>query len=268
VDGPETNPWRRRWRPLAIAHRGQSADVPENTLDSFNRAVDLGAELIEGDVQSSRDGHLAMMHGTLEQSTNGKGYAGDFTWEELQRLDAGAWLGRSFEGLRIPSLESVLDLARDRDVPVCIDVKGATASDAIATTTAVTELVRSRAEAHRTLINCFHYDAFAAARRILPGIDVVPDITSELSEDPDATVELAQSLGASITMHHASMPTATVSSLQAAGFAVWVWGVTDEESITRSVAQGVDGILSQDLAPLLNVLDRLRPRFDPAPAET
>src|SRR5882762_10388800 len=93
VDGPETNPWRRNWRPLVIAHRGQSVDVPENTLDSFARAVDLGAELIEGDVQSSRDGRLAMMHGTLEQSTNGTGYAGDFTWEELQRLDAGSWLG-------------------------------------------------------------------------------------------------------------------------------------------------------------------------------
>lgn len=268
VDGPETNPWRRNWRPLVIAHRGQSADVPENTLDSFTRAIDLGAELIEGDVQLSRDGRLAMMHGTLEQSTNGSGYAGDFTWDQLQQLDAGGSFGPEFAGLRIPSLESVLDLARDRDVPVCIDVKGATAGEAAATATAVTELVRSRAEAHRALINCFHYDAFAAVRRILPGIDVVPDITSEMSADPDATVELARSLRASITMHHADMPASTVSSLQAAGFAVWVWGVTDEESIARSVSQGVDGILSQDVTPVVNVLDRLRPRVDPTPAET
>jgi glycerophosphoryl diester phosphodiesterase len=268
VDGPETNPWRRNWRPLVIAHRGQSADVPENTLDSFARAVDLGAELIEADVQASRDGHLAMMHGTLEQSTNGKGYAGDFTWEQLQRLDAGGWLGPSFAGLRIPSLESVLDFARGRDVPVCIDVKGRTTDDAVATATAVAELVRGRAEAHRTLINCFQYDAFAAVRRILPGIDVVPDITSELSEDPDATVEMARSLGASITMHHAALPTSTIAALQDAGFAVWVWGVKDEESIARSVFQGVDGILSQDIAPVVRVLDRLRPRVDPIPAET
>ena len=75
VDDPGTNPWRRSSRPLVIAHRGQSAQVPANTLESFARAIDLGAEVIEADVQMSRDGRLAMMHGTLEQSTDGSGVA-------------------------------------------------------------------------------------------------------------------------------------------------------------------------------------------------
>ena len=268
MDDPGTNPWRRSSRPLVIAHRGQSAQVPENTLDSFARAVDCGAELIEGDVQMSRDGRLAMMHGTLEQSTNGSGVAGDCTWDQLQRLDAGAWFGPEFAGLRIPSLEAVLDLASGRHVPVCIDVKGATSSDATATAVAVAELIRSRAGADRTLINCFHYEAFPAARRILPGIDVVPDVTAELSTDPIATVELARALRAPITMHHAAMPASTVAALQRAGVAVWVWGVTDEESIARSVSQGVDGILGQDVAAVVKVLDRLCPRVDPTPAAT
>jgi glycerophosphoryl diester phosphodiesterase len=268
VDGPDTNPWRRNWRPLVIAHRGQSAEVPENTLDSFARAIDLGAELIEGDVQLSRDGRLAMMHGTLEQSTNGSGYAADFTWDELQQLDAGGSFGPEFAGLRIPSLEAVLELARDRDVPICIDVKGHTTSDATAAAVAVAELIRSRAEADRTLLNCFHYDAFPAARRILPGIDVVPDVTAEMSDDSIATVELARALGAPITMHHADTPTSTVSALHEAGVAVWVWGVKSEESIVRSVLQGVDGILSQDVAAVVEVVDRLRPGVGPAPAGT
>ena len=69
-------------------------------------------------------------------------------------------------------------------------------------------------------------------------------------------------------MHHAAMPASTVSALQAAGVAVWVWGVTDEESIARSVSQGVDGILSKDVAAVVKVLDRLRPRVDPTPAAT
>jgi glycerophosphoryl diester phosphodiesterase len=260
VDSPGVNPWRRVWRPLAVSHRGQSAHVPENTLGSFARAVELGAEMIEGDVQLSRDGRLAMMHGTLEQSTNGSGYAADLTWEELQRLDAGSWFGPEFAGLRIPSLEAVLDLARELDVRVCIDVKGATASDATATAVATAELIHSRAEVDRTVLNCFQYDAFPAARRILPGIDVVPDITPEMSEDPSATVRLARSLEAPITMHHCDIPTATVGSLHDAGIAVWVWGVQDEASVVRSVSQGVDGILGQDIAMVVEVLDRLRPR--------
>jgi glycerophosphoryl diester phosphodiesterase len=63
VGGPGAGRWRREWRPLVIAHRGQPAQVPENTLESFARSVDLGAELIEGDVQLTCDGRLAMMHG-------------------------------------------------------------------------------------------------------------------------------------------------------------------------------------------------------------
>jgi glycerophosphoryl diester phosphodiesterase len=263
VDSREINPWRRQgWRPLVAAHRGQSAQVPENTLDSFARAIELGAEMIECDVQLSNDGRLVMMHGTLEQSTNGSGHARDFSWDELQRLDAGGFFGPEFAGLRIPSLESVLELASDKGVPVCVDIKAATATDAIDTVRAVAELVGSRAVEDRTVLNSFHYDALRAARRVLPGIVVVPDVTPEVSEDPIAAVQLARSLEALITMHHHDIPTATVSALHDAGVAVWVWGVTDEASIARSVSQGVDAILSQDVAAVVEVLDRLRPLAD------
>ena len=119
--------------------------------------------------------------------------------------------------------------------------------------------------ADRTLINCFHYEAFPAARRILPGIDVVPDVTEEMSTDPIATVELARALGA--PDHDASGRHARIDGFGTprAGVAVWVWGVTDEESIARSVSQGVDGILGKDVAAVVKVLDRLCPRVDPAP---
>jgi glycerophosphoryl diester phosphodiesterase len=89
-----------------------------------------------------------------------------------------------------------------------------------------------------------------------------------MSHDPVATVELARALGAPITMHHADMPASTVSALHYAGVAVWVWGVKDEESIVRSVSQGVDGILSQDVAAVVDVVDRLRPGVGPTPAGT
>jgi glycerophosphoryl diester phosphodiesterase len=266
VDGPETNPWRRAWRPLVIAHRGQSAEVPENTLSSFTRAVELGAEIVEGDVQRSRDGRLVMMHGTLEQSTNGNGVAGDFSWDELQGLDAGGWLGPAFAGLRIPSLEAVLDLAGDLGVQVCIDVKGATPDEAAATAVAVAELVRGRGRGatERMLLNSFHYAAFEAARHVLPDLEAIPDITAETSEDPGATVALARSLGARITMHHADMPGSTVAALHDAGIAVWVWSATGEAKLARSISDGVDGILGQDVGAVLDVVDRLRPGVGPS----
>jgi glycerophosphoryl diester phosphodiesterase len=263
VDASDTSPWRRISRPLVIAHRGQSAEVPANTLESFARAIDLGAEVIEADVQVSRDDRLVMLHGRLEETTEATGVASDLTWDELQRLDAGARFGGRYSGLRIPGLEAVLDLGLDRGVPVCIDVKGPTPADAAAAAVAVAELIRSRGGADRTLLNCFHYEAFPAAREILPDIDVVPDVTSEMSADPTATVELARALRAPITMHEAAIPDATVSALHAAGFAVWVWAdVTDDESVARSASQGVDGILGKDVATVVRVVDQLCPRVE------
>jgi glycerophosphoryl diester phosphodiesterase len=263
VDAPDTSEWRRTTRPLVIAHRGQSAEVPANTVESFTRAIDLGAEIIEADVQMSRDDHIVMLHGLLEETTEASGVASDLTWDELQRLDAGARSGGRYSGLRIPSLEAVLDLGRDRGVPVCIDVKGPTPADAAAAAVAVAELIRSRGGADRTLLNCFHYEAFPAAREILPDIDVVPDVYSEISVDPDATAELARTLGAPIIMHDASIPEPTVAALHKAGIAVWVWDVMDDESIERSVSQGVDGILGKDVAAVVRVLDRVCPRVEP-----
>ncbi len=67
MDNTGTNPWRRSSRPIVIAHRGQSSEVPANTLASFARAIDLGAEVIEADVQMSRDDRLVMLHGRLEE---------------------------------------------------------------------------------------------------------------------------------------------------------------------------------------------------------
>ena len=63
-------------------------------------------------------------------------------------------------------------------------------------------------------------------------------------------------------------PEPTVAALHEAGVAVWVWDVTDDESIARSVSQGVDGILGKDVAAVVKVLDRLCPRVDATPAET
>ncbi len=186
----------------------------------------------------------------------------------MQRLDAGAAFGGEFAGMRIPSLEDVLDLAKDRHVLLCIDVKGATPIDATATAAAVAELIRSRAAEDRTLINCFHYEAFPAVRRILPAIDLVPDVTEEMSTDSIATVGLARTLGVRMTMHQAAIPEATVSALHEAGVAVWVWGVKDEKSIARSVSHGVDGLLGMDVGAVVNVLDRLCPRAGPTAAGT
>jgi len=99
--------------PLVIGHRGAAGEAPENTLLSFERALALGAGILESDVHLTRDGVPVLLHDArLERTTDGRGPVGELTLAALRRLDAGHRFspdgGRSFpfrgRGLRVPTL--------------------------------------------------------------------------------------------------------------------------------------------------------------------
>jgi glycerophosphoryl diester phosphodiesterase len=111
-------------RPLLIAHRGASADAPENTIAAFELALDQGADAIEVDVHLSRDHHPVVIHDfTLERTTDGAGVVAGHTVRELKRLDAGGWRSPLFRGQRVQTLQEVLERFRGR-TRVWIDLKG------------------------------------------------------------------------------------------------------------------------------------------------
>ena len=102
-------------RPLVIAHRGASADAPENTIAAFELALEQGADGIELDVHLSADGHPVVIHDfTLERTTNGSGPVSAQRVRDLKRLDAGGWRERRFLGQRVQTLQEVLERFRDR----------------------------------------------------------------------------------------------------------------------------------------------------------
>jgi glycerophosphoryl diester phosphodiesterase len=100
-----------------IAHRGASAYEPENTLRAFERAIALGAEMIELDVHLTRDGQLIVIHDpNISRTTDGVGNVADLALAEAQRFDAG-------QGEHLPALKEVIDLVRGR-ARLYIEMKG------------------------------------------------------------------------------------------------------------------------------------------------
>lgn len=100
-------------RPIVVGHRGASGERPENTLESFERAVEQGAAILETDVHRSADGEVVISHDDdLARMTDAQGPLAERSWAELRRLDAGHGFspdgGRSFpfrgRGIRIPRL--------------------------------------------------------------------------------------------------------------------------------------------------------------------
>lgn len=84
------NPFFQSVRPLVIAHQGGELLAPSNTMAAFNKAVELGADVLEFDIHITMDGQLVAIHDkTVDRTTNGKGKVHDFTLEDLQKLDAG-----------------------------------------------------------------------------------------------------------------------------------------------------------------------------------
>lgn len=103
--------------PRLFAHRGASGHRPENTMEAFSLALEMGVRYLELDVHTSRDGHVVVIHDrTLERTTDGRGAVGDHLLSELKKLDAGYHFvpvgGREpvfrGKGIRIPLLEEVL----------------------------------------------------------------------------------------------------------------------------------------------------------------
>lgn len=101
--------------PVLVAHRGLARNAPEDTLPAFATCLELGIGL-ELDIRTTKDGHLVVLHDdTLSRTTNGGNRSvRDLTLAELKQLDAGAWFLPSFAGIRVPTLEEVFAMVKER----------------------------------------------------------------------------------------------------------------------------------------------------------
>lgn len=110
--------------PKVIAHRGASAYAPENTMTAFEKAIELGAQGLELDVQLSSDGKLVVIHDEkLDRTSNAKGWVKDKTLDELKSLDFGSWFSKAFAGEKIPLLDEVMELISAWDGILNIEIK-------------------------------------------------------------------------------------------------------------------------------------------------
>ena len=106
-----------------FAHRGASGHAPENTLEAFQLAVQMGADGIELDVHLSSDGELIVIHDeTVDRTTNGSGLVSSKTLAQLKELDASKGM-EGFAGAKIPTLAEVYDLIRPTNLIVNVEIK-------------------------------------------------------------------------------------------------------------------------------------------------
>jgi glycerophosphoryl diester phosphodiesterase len=255
--------------PIPIGHRGAAGEVPENTLESFRRAVDVGVAIVESDVHLSRDGEVVIHHDAdLDRTTDGSGPLAARSLEELRRLDAGYRFtpdgGRSHpfrgQGLRIPSLAEALEAFPD--MRFNLELKAATPGLLEHTL----ELVADRAE--RTLLAAADDRIMAALRDHLEktGVpvavgasagDVLGFVRAALDGAPPPPGPMALQVPPEV----AGRPLVTpefVAHAHAHGLHVHVWTINEPAEIERLLDLGVDGVMSDFPGRVVAALDARR----------
>ncbi|MFC1575608.1 glycerophosphodiester phosphodiesterase [Gemmatimonadota bacterium] len=247
--------------PLLVAHRGGSGLAPENTLHAFRNAVDRwGADMLEMDVHTTRDGEVVVIHdATVDRTTDGRGRVADLTWAEIRELDAGHGFRNGngdfpFRGLgvRIPRFEEVLEAfptlrmnveAKDsRSAPVLVEtILRHSAQDRV--------LVAAEWERNRRKVKGYP-GPWGASRRQLT-------LFYFLLHTPLRALYTPACDALQVPPVHEGREVLTPRFLHAArlrNLPIHVWTVDEEDEMRRLLMLGVDGIQTDRPDRLARVL--------------
>lgn len=233
--------------------------APQNTMVSFERAADQGADGIELDVQLSADGELVVIHDeTVDATTNGTGAVEALPWKSLASLDAGAWFSPEFAGERIPRLAEVLERVGSRlflnielKYPMRLyDLKAPT-SQVWPLVDEVVRVVNLAGLGNRVVYSSFHPHALGRLAEVasgsLSGFLVTP-------EYPETAVWMEGVPYQAYHPNEAMVDEALVRAQHTAGRVVNLWTVNDAERARQFRSWGVDGLITNDPGRLREAL--------------
>jgi glycerophosphoryl diester phosphodiesterase len=209
-----------------VGHRGAPEEEPENTLCSFQCALNLGVAAVELDVQLTRDGRLAVIHDeTLDRTTNGHGLVSNFTLAELQKLDAG-------KGEPIPALEEVLALARGR-AHLLVEMKQPEAAGALL------EFFRQQRAFDAAQVISFWHPAVKTLKEAEPRLKTGALLVG-CPADPVGVAQAARS--ETLVLNYRYVNQELVDAAHRQGIKVTVWNIDDPKILPSYLALNLDAI--------------------------
>jgi glycerophosphoryl diester phosphodiesterase len=259
-------------------HRGADGYAPENTMASFKKALETGADVIEFDVHLSKDDRCVIMHDELlDRTTNGRGYIREYTWAELSKLEAGSWFDRKsetalaaleagklissnpdyqplpiptekFVGEPIPLLEEVLQWAKSVGIMVSIELKspwpfyyGMDSYPGMVEK--VLDLVACYGDEEATSIHSFDHRMMLHCKELNPNIATMVSYGGAIFVDPLGPVRAAKANGYAIGSYWVSPE--LIEASHAEDIFVFGWGLgadplNEAKDLHRLVAMGVD----------------------------
>lgn len=247
--------------PIRFAHRGSQILYPENTWHAFDIAVgDLNYRFVETDVQITRDGVVVVFHDdTLERCTNGVGRVDEWLWDDLRHLDAAYTFSPDGEscplrgaGISIPRLDDTFD--RYTEVCFNVDLKAPKSEWAVA------DVIKKMGREDATLIGSFSDRRIARFRRVTKG-----RIATSAGPRDALAMYAASRVGRSVPSRAdsyqlpararwAAVDQRLVDAVHSGGKQIHVWTVNEADDMVKFLDMGVDGIITDRLDVLNEVI--------------
>jgi glycerophosphoryl diester phosphodiesterase len=238
-------------RPLVTAHRGSSAEAPENTLAAFRLALEQRCDAIELDIHLSLDEAAVVCHDeTLERTTNGTGAIAEKTAAELSAYDAGSWFSPAYAGERMPLLDEVLDLV-PRTVAINIEIKSCRHPNV---NRRLIELLESRDRLDSVFFSSFDHACMAAMKKLAPTARVGL-LYEEGVVDYEAFFKEHGIQGYAVHPYHEYINREYVDKAARAGLQVYTWTVNDPGRMKEMIEAGVSGIITNHPKVLRELLE-------------
>jgi len=228
-----------------IAHRGNSAHAPENTLAAFASAAAAGAGMIETDLQLSADGTVVLIHDDSLDRTGGRnGRVADLTVSELRQADAGSWFSPGFAGERIPRLEDLSRFAAQYPgLRWLLEFKGEWCPDQVA---GAAETLRGGGLAGRCVLQGFSPRTVRSLQAAAPDMDrgLLITMPPAAGEEDHLLGFLAETGTGYCNPGGGKSSPHLVSALQDQGVKVCAWTLNEPAEWEEAAAAGVDGIIT------------------------
>lgn len=242
--------------PWVVAHRGHSAEAPENTASAFDAALRAPIDGIELDVQMSADGVPVLHHdATVMKLGGGRRRVSSLPWSALRALDAGGWKSERFRGERLLPLSELLDRWGGRTW-LLLEIKARAADRDPAWHRRLTE--RTIDEVHRrrlatsVLLLCFDEDVLAAALRYDSQIRIVRNLDRLPVQQSRMRDVLTPLFAASVNVR--ALRPRFVDLAHQMGKPVLTYTCNSRSAIQRAMTAGADAIMANDPGQLARLV--------------
>lgn len=240
---------------LNIAHRGFSGVYPENTMIAFRKAVDIQCDGIETDVQLTKDRVPVLCHDeTLNRTTTGKGLIRDYTYKELSKLDAGIKKSKKFKGSAIPTLDELLDFAKDKNILINIELKSSIIIYPDLEKIVIDRIYKYKME-KKCILSSFNHYSMVRCKQIDSSIKTAL-LYNEILYKPEKYIEYvgADALHPDFsTLYRENI----IEGIKEKNVPINVYTVNEEKDMINMIKLGVNGIITNHPDKLKKILSSL-----------